>query len=174
MIPSVPHQLLMLIIAYTMLGFLILCLCLATRWAWWVKAAMVTLVSGFYIFSHQALQGISGWPTEDKLPERFVLLAAVFDEPAPQRHHDGAIYIWLNPMKDNEPLDMPRSYKLPYAKDLHEILGDGIKKARDGNTQMGSTEPKRGPAGFAWLRPAGNDQLQIKLSDLPRAQLPGK
>ena len=39
---------------------------------------------------------------------------------------------------------------------------------------MGTTEPVRGAGGFAWLRPAGQDKLQIKLSDVPRAQLPEK
>jgi hypothetical protein len=103
-----------------------------------------------------------------------MLLSAVFDEPSPGRGHKGAIYIWVNPMKDNAPLEMPRVFRLPYEKDLHRILGDGIKKAREGNTQMGSTEPKRGQGGLAWLLPASNDKVEIKLSDLPRAQLPEK
>ena len=133
MIPAVTPQLTQLAIVYALLAFLLLCLCLATRWHW-----------------------------------------AVFDEPSPARGHTGAIYIWVNPMKDNQPLDMPRVHKLPYEKDLHRILGDGIKKARDGNSQMGTIEPVRGAGGFAWLRPAGNDKLQLKLSDVPRAQLPEK
>lgn len=174
MIPAVSSQLLLLALSYALLAFLLLCLCLATRWAWSVKAAMVLLVSGFYVFAHHSLQGVSGWPSDDALPQRFVLLSAVFDEPSPSRGHAGAIYIWVNPMKDNEPLAMPRVHRLPYEKDLHRILGDGIKKARDGNTQMGSTEPKRGSGSLAWLLPAGNDQVQIKLTDLPRAQLPEK
>ncbi|MEY4980005.1 MAG: hypothetical protein RLZZ352_2275 [Pseudomonadota bacterium] len=174
MIPAVSSQLLLLALSYALLAFLLLCLCLATRWAWSVKAVMVLLVSGFYVFAHHSLQGVSGWPSDDALPKRFVLLSAVFDEPSPSRGHAGAIYIWVNPMKDNEPLAMPRVHRLPYEKDLHRILGDGIKKARDGNTQMGSTEPKRGSGSLAWLLPAGNDQVQIKLTDLPRAQLPEK
>ena len=174
MIPAVTPQLTQLAIVYALLAFLLLCLCLATRWHWALKAAMVLLVSGFYSFAHVALQGVSGWPTEVELPRRFLLLAAVFDEPSPARGHTGAIYIWVNPMKDNQPLDMPRVHKLPYEKDLHRILGDGMKKARDGNSQMGTIEPVRGAGGFAWLRPAGNDKLQLKLSDVPRAQLPEK
>ena len=174
MIPAVSSQLLLLVIVYALLAFLLLVLCLATRWRWWVKAGGVVLVTGFYLLAHGTFLGMAGWPSDDRLPEKFVLLAAVFDEPSPGRGHAGAIYIWVNPMKDNQPLAMPRVHRLPYEKDLHRILGDGIKKARDGNTQMGSTEPIRGQGGFAWLRPPGNDKLQIKLSDLPRAQLPEK
>lgn len=174
MIPAVSSQLLMLAVCYALLVFLLLILCLATRWHWCLKAALVLLASGFFIFNSQTLRGLSGWPAEDSLPEKFVLLSAVFDEPSPARDHPGAIYIWINPMKDNQPLEMPRVFRLPYEKDLRRILGDGIKKAREGNTQMGSTEPKRGPQGLAWLLPAANDKVQIRLSDLPRAQLPEK
>jgi hypothetical protein len=126
------------------------------------------------VFSFQTFRGLAGWPAEDELPRQFVLLSAVFDEPSPGRGHEGAIFLWVHPMKDDAPLAMPRQFKLPYEKDLHRILGDGIKKARDGNTQLGETEPKRGTGSLPWLRPAGNDKVEIKLRDLPRAQLPEK
>ncbi|MFP8780684.1 hypothetical protein [Hydrogenophaga sp. RWCD_12] len=174
MIPAVPSQLLLLAIVYALLAFLLLVLCLGTRWRWSLKVALVLVVSGFYMFSWQSLRGMSGWPADDELPAKFILLAAVFDEPSPGRGHPGAIYLWVNPMKDNQPLEMPRQFKLPYEKDLHRILGDGVKKARDGNTQLGETEPRRGQGGLAWLRPAANDKVEIKLRDLPRAQLPEK
>jgi len=174
MIPTVSSQLLMLALVYALLAFLLLCLCLATRWPLWVKTLGVVLVSGFYMFGHSTFQGIAGWPSDDELPRRFMLLSAVFDEPSPARNHPGAIYIWVHPMKDNQLLAMPRVHRLPYEKDLHRILGDGVKKARDGNTQMGSTEPKRGASGLSWLRPASDDKVQIKLTDMPRAQLPEK
>ncbi|MFP5324020.1 hypothetical protein [Hydrogenophaga sp.] len=174
MIPAVSSQLLLLAIVYALLAFLLLILCLATRWHWSLKTALVVLVSGFYGFSFQTFHGLAGWPAEDELPQKFVLLSAVFDEPSSGRGHPGAIYLWVHPMKDDAPLAMPRQFKLPYEKDLHRILGDGIKKARDGNTQLGETEPRRGQGGLAWLRPAANDKVEIKLRDLPRAQLPEK
>ncbi|MBE0588786.1 MAG: hypothetical protein IH617_12170, partial [Hydrogenophaga sp.] len=60
MIPAVSSQLLLLVLVYALLAFLLLCLCLATRWHWGLKAAMVVLVSGFYVFGQQTLLGISG------------------------------------------------------------------------------------------------------------------
>ena len=174
MIPAVSSQLLLLSIVYALLACLLLVLCLATRWHWSLKAGLVVLVSGFYLFSFETFKGLAGWPAEDQLPEKFVLLSAVFDEPSPGRGHPGAIFLWVNPMKDDAPLEMPRQFKLPYEKDLHRILGDGIKKARDGNTQMGETQPRPRRGGLAWLRPAGDDKVEIKLRDLPRAQLPEK
>lgn len=174
MIPTTSTELLWLGLTYALLAFLLLCLCLATPWRWPLKASLVVLVSGFYMLHSQVLQDISGWPADDALPPRFVLLSAVFDEPSPARHHAGAIYIWVNELKDQQALDLPRVYRLPYAKDLHSILGDGLKKARDGNTQIGTTEPRRGQGGLPWLRPGNDDKVQIKLSDVPRAQLPEK
>lgn len=163
-----------LLMVYVLLSFGLLALCLATPWRWWVKALMVLLVSAFYFVGQHSFWLVSGWPTTDDLPHRFVLLSAVFDEPSPTRGHEGAIFIWVNPIEDNTPLPMPRVYKLPYEKDLHRILGEGVKKARDGNTQIGSTEPRRGPGGLPWLRPGSDARVDIKLSDVPRVQLPEK
>jgi hypothetical protein len=174
MIPVLTRELLTLGLLYTLLAFLLLVLCLATRWPVWVKVAGVLLVSGFYMLQHTTLQRIAGWPAEDALPARFVFLSAVFDEPSPAQGKAGAIFLWVHPMEGGKLLALPRHYRLPYQKDLRGILEDGIKKARDGNTQMGSSTPKRGPSGSSWLRPAGNDQVEIKLSDVPRAQLPEK
>lgn len=174
MIPDVSSEMLTLSVVYALLAFLLLVLTLATRWPWPLKAALVLLVSGFYAFASDSFRAVSGWPTEDELPRRFVFLSAVFDEPSPARGHPGAIYLWLNPMQDNQPLDRPRAHRLPYDNDLRRILGDGMRKARDGNTQLGETEPRRGAGGLPWLRPAGNDKVEIKLRDLPRAQLPEK
>lgn len=174
MIPAVSTELLWLAMVYALLAALLLLLCLATRWHWVIKATMVVTVSAFYVLSHQTLQGVSGWPSDEPLPQRFLLLSAVFDEPSAARGHAGAIHLWVHPMRDNQPVEMPRAFRLPYQKDLQGILTDGLKKARDGNSQMGTVEPVRGATGLPWLRPAGNDQVQIKLSDVPRAQLPGK
>lgn len=172
--PAVTSELLLLAVLYALLAFLLLVLCMATRWSWWLKIGLVILVSGFYLHGYLSFQQIAGWPSDARLPKRFVFLAAVFDEPSSVRGHEGAIYLWVNPIENDKPLDRPRAYRLPYQKDLRGILEDGMKKARDGNTQLGSTEPKRGPTGSTWLRPAGNEDLNIKLSDVPRAQLPEK
>lgn len=174
MIPAVSSQLLMLGVLYALLAFGLLVLCLATRWPVWVKGLGVVAVSGFYLLAQHTFTGVSGWPSVDRLPPKFVFLSAVFDEPVPAKGHDGAIFLWVHPVADGKLLDMPRAYRLAYQKDLRGILEDGLKKARDGNAQMGSATPKRGPAGSSWLRPAGNEDLEIRLSDVPRAQLPEK
>lgn len=174
MIPAPTTQLFTLGVLYALLAFLLLVLCLATRWPVWVKLAGIALVSAFYLLAQPALTAVSGWPSGDRLPAQFVFLSAVFDEPIPAKGHDGAIHLWVHPLEGGKLVEMPRAYRLAYQKDLRGILEDGLKKARDGNAQLGSAQPKRGPAGSSWLRPAGNEDLDIRLSDVPRAQLPEK
>jgi hypothetical protein len=143
----------------------------ASQWPRWAKALLVVAVTGLYFVAENALNDTWGWPSRDKLPERFVLLAAVIEEPNKVR--PGALFVWLNALENGKPVSQPRAYRLPYSKDLHSLLDEGMKKARQGVTQMGSSEPKRGPKGMSWLRP-GNDEQEVKIRDMPVPQLPEK
>ena len=100
-----------------------------------------------------------------------MLLAAVFEEPTTKSA--GALYVWVQALENGKPGKAPRAYQLPYAKDLHALLSEGIKKARQGVTQMGTAEPKAGKRGLNWLRP-GSDEQNVKIRDLPAPQLPEK
>jgi hypothetical protein len=142
-----------------------------SNWPAWLKGLLVVGVTVLYFHGNTTLHALSGLPSSDALPERFVLLAAVIEEPA--KKNDGALYIWVNPLEDGKPTPQPRAYKLPYSKDLHALLNEGLKKARQGVSQMGTAEPKRGAKGFSWLRPGGDEQ-EVKIRDLPVPQLPEK
>ena len=142
-----------------------------SRWPVWLKGLLVLAVTAFYFYADDALHGLAGLPSRDALPERFVLLAAVIEEPGAKTK--GALYVWVNELKDGKPAAQPRAYRLPYQKDLHALLDEGMKKLRQGISQMGSTEPKTGPKGFSWLRP-GSDEQNVKIRDLPVPQLPEK
>lgn len=142
-----------------------------SRWPAWLKGLLVVATTAFYFYADDAVHALWGWPSGDALPERFVLLAAVIDEP--DAKHPGGLYVWVNALENGRPAPQPRAYRLPYSKDLHALLDEGLKKVRQGVSQMGSAEPKTGPRGFAWLRPGGDEQL-VKLRDLPVPQLPEK
>lgn len=167
-------SLLVLTATYALLAFLLLCLCFWTRWAVWLKIGLVLVVTAFYFLAYDSVHGVLGWPAEEALPKRFVLLAVVVDEPSKERGSKGSLFLWVNGIEDNRPVAEPRSYRLPYEKDMHSLFNEAMKKNRQGISQMGTTEPKTGPKGFSWLRPPGNDKLTIKISDLPRPQLPEK
>jgi hypothetical protein len=157
--------------AFVALAFICALALVASRWPTWAKGLLVAGVTALYFGGSQALDNVWGWPSKQTLPERFVLLAAVFEEPS--KNSPGALHVWVNAMANGKPERQPRAYTLPYSKDLHSLLDDGMKKVRQGVTQMGSSEPKPGPRGFSWLRPGSDEQL-IKIRDLPVPQLPEK
>jgi hypothetical protein len=165
---------LLLTLLYVALAFLLLVLCLATRWPLWVKAGMVLAVTASYFVAQAAFQSMLGWPAPNTPPEKFVLLAVVVEEPDKERRQKGALYVWVNALRDNKPVQEPRAYKLPYARDLHALLGEAMKKSRQGVSQIGSTEAPAGGSGNSWLRNAADPKVKIRISDAPSPQLPEK
>lgn len=159
------------VLSLAAIAFLTLLALLWSRWPAWLKTVLVIGVTGFYFFADDVVHGMWGWPTTDALPARFVLLAAVIDEPTTKR--PGALYVWVNALEDGKAAAQPRAYRLPYAKDLHALLNEGMKKVREGVSQVGTSEPKVGRAGLSWLRP-GSDEQVVKLRDVPVPQLPEK
>lgn len=157
--------------AFVALAFVLLLALLASPWPAWSKALLVLAVTGLYFGAEQSLKEVWGWPSRQTLPERFVLLALVVEEPGKQR--EGALYVWVNALEDGRPVKQPRAYALPYTKDLHALFDEGMKKVRQGITQMGTATPKAGTRGLSWLRPGAEDQ-DVKIRDLPLPQLPEK
>jgi hypothetical protein len=157
--------------AYVAVAFVAALALLASRWPRWAKALIVAGVTSLYFWANHVLTDVWGWPSQHALPERFVLLAAVIEEPSKTR--PGALYVWVNALEKGKPAREPRAHKLPYSKDLHSLLNEGMKKVRQGISQMGTAEPKSGPRGLAWLRP-GSDEQNVKIRDMPLPQLPEK
>ena len=156
---------------YVALAFAVGLALVFSRWSRWLKALLVLGVTALYFVADQHLAGVWGWPAREALPERFVLLAAVIEEPT--KTQPGALYVWVNALANGKPAREPRAHRLPYTKDLHGLLNEGMKKVRQGVTQMGSAEPKSGAKGLAWLRP-GSDEQNVKIRDMPVPQLPEK
>lgn len=142
-----------------------------SRWPAWAKAALVAGSAALWFVAAAVFDDVWGWPSRHALPERFVLLAAVVEEPG--KTQPGAVFVWVNGLDGNRPAAQPRAYRLPYSKDLHALVDEGMKKQRQGVSQMGTAEPRRGPQGFSWLRPGGDEQV-VKIRDLPLPQLPEK
>ncbi|GAP34444.1 hypothetical protein ABXN37_04685 [Piscinibacter sakaiensis] len=160
-----------LVIAFTVLALLCLLALLWSRWPGWLKGLLVVGVTVFYFYGEALVHETWGWPSADALPERFVLLAAVIEEPGAKTA--GALYVWVNAIEDGKPVRQPRAYRLPYTKDLHALLNEGMKKIRQGVSQVGTSEPRAGRGGLSWLRP-GNDEQVVKIRDMPKPQLPEK
>lgn len=97
---------------------------------WQAKAALIaaSITSGLILWSN--LAGLSGWPTTEPLPERFLLQWMLVEEPSKNRHTTGAIYLWITPeAQARSPLTLYRKerltqrlYRLEYSRQLHEQL----------------------------------------------------
>ena len=160
-----------LILSFACLVLLCTLALLWSRWPAWLKGLLVVGSTVLYFWGDDAVHNLSGWPSADALPERFALLAVVIEEPNAKT--PGALYLWVNAIEKGKPVAQPRAFKVPYTKDLHALLNEGMKKARQGISQMGTASPKAGKKGIGWLRP-GADEQEVKIRDLPAPQLPEK
>ncbi len=161
-----------LVISFAAVLLLILLALLWSHWPAWMKGLLVLGVTGLYFFGNDAVHQIWGVPSIDALPARFVMLAAAVDEPSGKT--PGSIFMWVSEPREGVKKLEPRAYRVPYTKELHAQIDAGVRKGRDGISQMGTAEAKAGNARAAgWLKP-GNDEQEIKIRDLPSPQLPEK
>ena len=161
-----------LVLSFAALMLLVLLALLWSRWPGWMKGILVLAVTVLYFYGNDAVHGIWGVPSTDALPERFVMLAAAIDEPAGK--NPGSIFMWVSVPREGVNKLEPRAYRVPYTKELHSQVEQGVRKGRDGISQMGTAEAKAGNARAAgWLKP-GNDEQEIKIRDMPSPQLPEK
>lgn len=161
-----------LIIAFAIFVFLFTLAIVFSGWPGWLKGALTLGVCAFYFYGYQAVFSLLGNPSSDALPARFLLIAAVVEEPRPKQ--PGALYLWLTPIEEGKESLNPRAYKLPYMRALHEKINEGMKKGKQGISQMGTAEIKAGNGkGSSWLNP-GADEQEIKILDLPAPQVPEK
>ena len=86
---------LLLSVAYALLGALFLLALSVSRLARIVKTGAIVAVSGFYILVFFSLQGLLGWPAPVRVPDRFQLLWRRVIEPNPTKGEPGAVYLWL-------------------------------------------------------------------------------
>src|SRR5258708_4438928 len=116
--------------AYVVMAVLLLSVGLASPIRWWLKAAVITLTSVFFIEAFFATKGLLGWPGSGRLPNRFQLLWTRVVEPDPKIHDTGSIFLWVEEGDDNNvPVGTPRSYRPAYTKPV----ADSPLHARDEN-----------------------------------------
>lgn len=102
------------------------------------KLLAVLVVTGFYWIQYEALQQYTGWPSNDDLPEQFVLVATEVQEPNKQTGQPGIMYWWVR--DSSEPDLPPRVYQLPYQSDIHEKTEQVIEEQKKGGLYIGRNE----------------------------------
>jgi hypothetical protein len=139
-VTNLASDVILLSIAYALLGVLLLIVCVFAKVPWPVKAGLIVLTSAFYVVSFFATRGLLGWSSTDPLPPKFKLLAARIVEPHSLEGDPGAIHLWVEALDDNNfPSGVPRAYRLSYDAHLAEKTEAAIRASADGKPQGGRT-----------------------------------
>ena len=131
--------------AYVVMGVLLLTVGLTSRFAWWVKAVAIVIASGFFIEVFFATKGLLGWPGAGQLPPKFQLLWVRVVEPDRLAGDQGAIYLWIEEVDDNNvPDGVPRAFRLPYSRPLADRSALARDEIMRGKPQQGTVEELQG------------------------------
>ena len=162
-----------LVLAYAALVVIAVLALMWSPWPRWLKTGLALGATVLYFFGHEAVHALMGVASRDALPERFVMVAAMVEEPTANRQ--GALYLWVRPLHDGVAEPEPRAYRLAYSRQLHEQINEGLRKGRDGVSQMGTAQVRggRGRGLSSWLQP-GADEQEVRIRDLQVPQLPEK
>jgi hypothetical protein len=127
-----------LVAAYGIVAVLLLSLNLTSLWKWWVKAAAIIVTTIFFGVTYQAVIGLMGWPTAQKLPVRFNLVSSLISEPDRRTKSPGRIYLWAAELdQNNVPSGTPRSYQIAYTEKLARKIVSAQEKHDRGQDVMG-------------------------------------
>lgn len=148
---AVTTVILSLVASYVALAVLLLAMLVYSRAHWMMKAAVVVLVSVFYPISYFSLMELLGWPTAQRLPDRFRLVSAQVYEPDERSGRQGAIYLWVASLSENAGRVTPRAYEVTYSEGLHKKVESAKKSLDQGTQQMGEVK-EEAPTGLIPLR----------------------
>jgi hypothetical protein len=152
MIQGPTGWILTLAIAYVALGAVALWSLLAARGPALFKGLVIVAVSALYIAAFFGLRALPGYASQERLPPRFKLLGARVVEPKTIAGDPGSIYMWVEPMDENDVLTgVPRAYRLPYTEKRADNIINAIKRSNEGHPQEGRTGA--GKESADWLGP---------------------
>ncbi|MGE0623519.1 MAG: hypothetical protein AB7I04_16415 [Pseudomonadales bacterium] len=176
----------LLSVAYAGVAALLLTLNLATRYAVWVKAAAVVLVTGLYGVSWAAWNGMLGWATPEAVPADFRVLWIAMDEPDKQTREPGNIYLWIRALDEaGLPVGPPRAHRIRWSEEAAETAQAALEALEEGellNGRLGrnlvgerdAPDDQADYAGDSSVTGAGGDRPQFEFLRVPPPSLPPK
>lgn len=163
-----------LIAAYILLAALLLSVNLYSKWSWQLKTITIIITSVFYIISYISFPPLLGWPTNQKLPAHFRLLATEVHQPDKLTGEEGSVFLWLKEVENITTLVLPRAYVLPYSSLLHEKIINVQSKIDRGIPQLGEYEEDSMRQEVINSSETGQKSLDIQFYDLPDPLFPEK
>ncbi len=140
----------------------------------WAKFTLLFVSGTMFMVHSQALTDLLGWPVEQELPTKFVVLSSQVNEPTKSEKSPGRIYLWLTEIEDTLPQKRPRAYSLDYSEALHSEIEQAAKRRRRGIVQVGESLAVDKVIGKQSSMPAANATQLISIYDLPDPTLPEK
>ncbi len=162
-------------VAYIALAVLLLNLGFYSRWPVWVKGGAILITTILYFVTFSSLQRFGGWPTGSDMPREFVVLSTYVEEPDEALNTEGGIYLWVLARGEEQVDTIPRAYRLPYSRELHEQASRAAKQISRDVVQMGKIETVPVRSGAAAQAALIEERVQrIIIRDLPSPELPDK
>ena len=124
-----------LVSGFKLVVVILLLLLLKTGYNVKIKLMLVLLVSAFYWIQYESLLQYTGWPSQDDLPVKFILIASEVQEPNPKTGDAGFMYWWVRDSAD--PQAPPRAYELPYRQALHKESTEVLEQQKKGAQFVG-------------------------------------
>ncbi len=157
--------------AFIAIAGLLLWILIGARGSWKVKLALIVVIPSFGIAVWGSMDSLMGWPTSADVPGKSLLQWAVIHEPGDAGKGDpGRIHLWLVPLgKDADrdyPRGTPRAYVLPYSRELHKLVQEGMERVKKGHPvvlERTKRRARRGGGGGTLHNPTD----RYRLYDLP-------
>jgi len=122
---------------FILLGGLILWFVIGTKGLWPLKMILITMTVCFSLFLSQTMKDVRGWPTDDQLPDKFIVHWIVVKEPSKTDvSNKGGIYLWVTDLSGEG--KEPRAYKTEYSREGHDDAQKAIGMIMEGKTVAGS------------------------------------
>ena len=162
--------------AYILVALLLLSINLYSNWSWKVKAGSIVATTLLYVITYLSFPPLLGWPTGERPPERFRLVAADVVQPDKATGARGMVYLWLRDLDDLSGRSRPRSYALPYSAQLHEMVLKAKSKMEKGMPQLGEFKEPLDPniREVDRLTRGGQKSAEIDFYDIPDLLIPDK
>jgi hypothetical protein len=150
---------------YVLLALLLLSLNIFSLWRWWIKAGAIVLTTLAFILLYVSLTGLVGWPSNNKLPPRFSLVATRIVEPDKARGGPGHIYLWVEEVDEHQiPTTPPRGYEVAYSNDLAKKTDEAQQLLKGGQKVLGQVQATSDKQGKADPNAAPTDQSNSNIA----------
>lgn len=135
--------------AFVVLMSILLWFIIGSKGHWILKFFSTILALSFSFFIWSSFSDIAGYSASGiPLPDKFQVYWMIVEEPS-HTDKEGAIYLWVSPLnefnipiKEEETFSLvrqkgPRTYALPYTREMHEQSQEVIKKLKAGKKVVG-------------------------------------